>query len=158
MINVVPRLTSAAVGLTACLVAVNATAQPQDRVRLSLREVSAESLFCALNVASNSMVGEALLTCGSSDPSSHLGAHRPLSTSEAARLFALVEQMPMQPHLPGAEWSMRTIGPKANLVIGRRAESVTVDVSRGPQGLSDDEREIWQMLRAIADELRGMKR
>jgi hypothetical protein len=73
-------------------------------------------------------------------------------------LFALAEQMPMQAHLPGAESSVPTIGPKANLVIGRGAEGVTVDVSRGLTSLSDDEREIWQMLRAIADELRGMKR
>lgn len=103
------------------------------------------------------MVGEAILTCGGSDPSARLGARRRLSASEAARLFALAEGMPMQPQ-PLAESSVRTIGPKAILVIGRRTEGVTVDLSRGPESLSEGEREVWRMLRAMADELRGIKR
>lgn len=148
---------AAAVLLTPGLVAVTA-AQPRPRVQLSLREVSATSLSCALDVASNSMVGEAILTCQRTYPASHLGAHRPLTASEAARLFELTEQMQMQPRQPEAESPARPVGPKATLVIRRGAEGVTVDVSQGSTGLSDSEREIWQMLRSIADELRGMKR
>ena len=51
----------------------------------------------------------------------------------------------------------RPIGPKATLVVSRGAAGVAVDVSQAPAGLSDTERELWQMLRSIGDELRGVK-
>lgn len=155
MYHVVLRPALAAALLTACLAAPSA-AQPRDRVRLSLREVSAASVACALDVASNSMVGEAILTCQRTEPPSHLGAHRPLTPSEAARLSALAEQMTMQP-LPAEAPAPKPVGPKATLVVARGAEGVSVDVSQGPTGLSETEREIWQMLRSLADELRGVK-
>ena len=101
------------------------------------------------------MVQEAILSCQRTHPASHLGAHRPLTASEAARLLELTEQMQMQPHHPEAESAARLVGPKATLMVRRGAKDVTVDVSRGPAGLSDSQREIWQMLRSIADELRG---
>jgi hypothetical protein len=155
MYHVVSRLALAAAALlTACLAAP--AAQPRDRVRLSLREVSAASVACALDVASNSMVGEAILTCQRTEPASHLGAHRPLTAAEAARLFALAGQMTMQP-LPPEAPAPRPVGPKATLVVARGAEGVAVDVSHGPAGLSDSQRELWQMMRSIADELRGAK-
>ena len=147
---------AAAVLLAACLAAPSA-AQPRDRVRLSLREVSAASVACALDVASNSVVGEAILTCQRTEPASHLGAHRPLTAAEAARLFALAEQLKMQPRQPEPESAARLVGPRATLVISRGAEGVSVDVSQGPAGLLDTERELWQMLRSIGDELRGVK-
>jgi hypothetical protein len=147
---------AAAVLLTACL-AAPAAAQPRDRVRLSLREVSAASVACALDVASNSVVGEAILTCQRTEPASHLGAHRPLTAAEAARLFALIEQMKMPPRQPDVQPAPRPVGPKATLVISRGAEGVSVDVSQGPAELLDTERELWQMMRSIADELRGVK-
>ena len=155
MYHVVLRPALAAALLTACLAAPSA-AQPRDRVRLSLREVSAASVACALDVASNSMVGEAILTCQRTAPASHLGAHRPLTPSEAARLFALAGQMTMQP-LPSEAPAPRPVGPKATLVVARGAEGASVDVSQGPTGLSDTERELWQMMRSIVDELRGVK-
>lgn len=148
---------AAAVLLNPGLVA-STNAQPRPRVYLSLREVSAASLSCALDVASNSMVGEAILSCQRTSPASHLGAHRPLTATEAARLFALAEQMQMHPQQPGTESAARPVGPQATLVVRRGAEGVTVDVSQGAAGLSDAERDLWRMLRAIADELRGLKR
>ena len=155
---VVSRLAlAAAVLLTACLAAPFSAAQPRDRVRLSLREVSAASVACALDVASNSVVGEAILTCQRTEPASHLGAHRPLTAAEAARLFALIEQMKMPPRQPDVQPAPRPVGPKSTLVISRGAEGVSVDVSQGPAGLLDTERELWQMMRSIADELRGVK-
>jgi hypothetical protein len=156
MYHAVSRLALAAVLLTACLVAPSA-AQPRDRVQISLREVSAASVACALDVASNSMVGEAILTCQRTEPASHLGAHRPLTAAEAARLFALVDQMKLQPRRPETQPAPRPVGPKATLVITRGTEGVTVDVSQRATGLSDSERELWQMLRSIGDELRGVK-
>lgn len=156
MRRVVWRRALATALLTACLAAL-AAAQPQPRVYLSLREVSAASVACALDVTSNSMVGEAILTCQRTEPPSHLGAHRPLTPSEAARLFALAEQLKMQPLPPDAQPAPRPVGPKATLVVSRGADALSVDVSQGPTGLSDSEREIWQMLRSLADELRGVQ-
>lgn len=156
MRHVVWRLALAAALLTACLVAPSA-AQPRDRVQLSLREVSAASVACALDVTSNSMVGEAILTCQRTEPASHLGAHRALAAAEAARLFALAGQTKIQPRQPDAQPAPRPIGPKATLVVSRGAAGVAVDVSQAPAGLSDTERELWQMLRSIGDELRGVK-
>ena len=156
MHRVMLRLALPAALLSVCVVAT-AGAQPRPRVQLSLREVSEASLACALDVASNSMVGGAILTCQRTDPASQLGAHRPLTAAEAARLFALVDQMKLQPRRPETQPAPRPVGPKATLVITRGTEGVTVDVSQGATGLSDSERELWQMLRSIGDELRGVK-
>ena len=158
MYHVVLRLALAAAVLLAACVEAPAAAQPQPRVHLSLREVSAASVACALDVTSNSMVGEAILTCQRTEPPSHLGAHRPLTAAEAARLFALAEQMKMQPRQPDAQPAARPAGPKATLVVTRGTGARSVDVSQAPAGLSDTERELWQMLRSIGDELRGTKR
>lgn len=150
---------AAAVLLSACLVAVSiAVAEPRAQVHLTLREVSAAPAYCTLDVTTNSRVGEVILSCGRPDPDSHLGAHRPLTASEAARLHALTEQMPMQPLPQEAVPTDRPVGPRATLLVRRGDEGVNVDVSQGPTGLSDSEREIWQILRSFADELRGMKR
>ncbi len=157
MCHVVLRLALTAAVLLAACVAAPAASQPQPRVHLSLREVSAASVACALDMTSNSMAGEAILTCQRTEPESHLGAHRPLTPAEAARLFALAAQMKMQPLQPDAQPAPRPVSPKATLVVTRGAEGVAVDVSQAPAGLSDTERELWQMLRSIGDELRGVK-
>ncbi len=141
-----------------CLIAANAAAQPVDEVRLSLREASPASPSCTLDVVSSSTAGEAILSCARTSPASHLGAHRALTASEAARLYALSEQMEMRPQRPNAEPAALTNGRKGILVVVRGAESATVDVSQGPKRLSKRDQELWQLLLSIADELRGVKR
>lgn len=154
--RVARRVALAMVLVTGC--GATAAAQARNRVQLSLREVSAASVSCALDVTSNSMVGEAILTCQRTSPDSHLGAHRALTVSEAARLFALTEQMQVRPQPPEDASVPRPVGPKTTLVVRRGVDGLTVDLSPGSTGLSDAEREISQMLRSIADELRGVKR
>lgn len=131
-------------------VAGASAAQPADTVQLSLRETSPLT-SCTLDVVTSSAAGEAILHCTRTSPASNLGAHRALTAVEAARLFALsTTRAQSRPDRSGAD-----SGSKATLVLVWGTERVTLDVSQGPDNLVDDDREIWRMLRAIADELRG---
>lgn len=125
-------------------------AQPADTVQLSLRETSPLTA-CTLDVVTSSTAGEAILHCTRTSPASNLGAHRALTAVEAARLFALsTKRAQSRPDRPGAD-----SGLKATMVVVWGPERVSLDVSQAPESLVDDDREIWRMLRAIADELRG---
>lgn len=145
----VRTLRSAAWVLLSGVVAASA-AQPADKVQLSLRETSPLT-SCTLDVVTSATAGEAILHCTRTSPASNLGAHRALTAVEAARLFALsTTRAQSRPDRPSAD-----SGRKSTLVVVWGTERVSLDVSQAPERLVDDDRELWRMLRAIADELRG---
>lgn len=153
------RVVVAVVSWCLLAMAVDVDAQPGARVRLSLLEASVpvQSRSCTLEVAVDATAGEAILTCSrNTPPVSHLGAHRALTTSEAAHLYALASeqvsaQLPRATHAPPASVDR----PTAAITITRGTQRVVLDVSDGPNGLSGAAQETWRRLRDIADELRG---
>jgi hypothetical protein len=142
--------------------AANVDAQSPDRVRLSLLEasVAAESRSCTLEVVVGTNAGEALLTCNrNTPPVSHLGGHRALTTSEAARLYALASgRASTRPQGTGSAPPAGVDRPTATITITRGTQRVVLDVSDGPKGLSAHDQQTWRLLRDIADELRGTGR
>jgi hypothetical protein len=104
--------------------------------------------------------GEAIPTCNlNTPPVSHLGAHRALTTSEAARLYALAVAAgrgPASGHRGPVPAGVDR--PTATLAITRGPQTVVLAVSDGPRGLSADVQETWRLLREIADELRRTAR
>ncbi len=142
--------------------AADLEAQSSDRVRLSLLEASgpAESRSCTLEVAVDPNAGEAILNCSrKTPPVSNLGAHRALTTAEAARLYALASERTWT-RAPGTGSSppASVDRPTVTLTITRGTQRDLLDVSDGPMGLSDNDQQTWRLLRELADELRGTGR
>lgn len=137
-------------------------AQAPDRVRLSLLEASVGtgSRSCSLEVVVSATAGEAILTCSrDTQPVSHLGAYRALTTSEAARLYALASGPALTPPPSGGSSAPASVERStATITITRGAQRVVLDVSEGPKGLSANEQQTWRLLREITDELRGTGR
>ena len=142
--------------------AANVEAQFADRVRLSFVEASvrSESRSCSLDVVVDTTAGEAILLCNrNTPPVSHLGAHRALTTSEAASLFTLASGPALtRPQSTGSSTPTRVDRPTATITITRGTQRVVLDVSDGPKGLSANDQQTWRLLREIADELRGTRR
>jgi hypothetical protein len=142
--------------------AADVEAQSPDRVRLSLLEASvpAESRSCTLEVAVDPNAGEAILNCSrKTPPVSHLAAHRALTTSEAARLYALAsERASTRPQSTGSSPPGSVDRPTVTITITRGTQREVLDVSDGPQGLSENDQQTWRLLRELADELRGTGR
>lgn len=138
--------------------AAQALAQSLDPVRLSLVEVSLPigSRSCTLEVTAGATVGEAILNCHRSvPPVSNLGAHRALTASEAASLYALAAGLvSTQPPKSGSAPRARVDRPTATLTAARGAQRIVLDVSDGPTALSPAEQRVWRRLRDLADELR----
>ena len=150
------------VAFVSLLEAANVEAQSPDRVRLSLVEASvrSESRSCSLDVVVDTTAGEAILMCTrNTPPVSHLGAHRALTTSEAASLFTLASGPALtRPQSTGSSTPTRVDRPTATITITRGTQRVVLDVSDGPKGLSANDQQTWRLLREIADELRGTAR
>ena len=142
--------------------AADVEAQSPDRVQLSLLEASVrtESRSCSLEVVVGTTAGEAILACNrNTPPVSHLGAHRALTTSEAARLYALASGPALtRPQSTGSSAPASVDRPTATITITRGTQRVVLDVSDGPKGLSANGQQTWRLLREIADELRGTAR
>jgi hypothetical protein len=139
-----------------------AGAQSPDQVRLSFVEVAAraEARSCTLEVVVSETAGEAILSCErDTPPVSQLGAHRALTTSEAARLYALASgPAATRPKSSGRAAAASADGPRATITITQDTQRVVLDVGQGPGTLSANDRQLLQMLRELADELRGAGR
>ena len=142
--------------------AAGSTLQEPGQVRLSLLEASAGgvSRSCTLEVLVSATAGEATLSCErSTPPVSHLAARRPLTTPEAARLYALASD-PASPRPQESDGPAPATadGGKTIITIERGNRRVVLDASRGPDGLSRNHQQTLRMLREIADQLRGARR
>jgi hypothetical protein len=138
-----------------------AEAQPPDQVRLSLLEASAPAAArsCTLEVVLDKAGGEAILSCERSAPVSHLAAHRALTASEAGRLYALASvPASSRPTGSGNPATANAAGARVTITIERGGQRVVVDASDAEETLSADHRQTLQVLREIADGLRGAPR
>jgi hypothetical protein len=142
--------------------AADAGAQAPDQVRLSLFEASAraESRSCTLEVVVNKTAGEAILSCErNTSPVSRLGAHRALTTSEAARLYALASvPASTRPQGSGSHAPASADGARVTLTINQGNQRVVLDVGQEPNTLSRNDQQTLRILRELADELRGAGR
>lgn len=139
-----------------------AAEQSPDRVRLSLFEGAprAESSACTLEVVVNASAGEAILSCErNTSPVSRLGAHRALTTSEVARLYALASVPAAPPQGSGSDARSSADGSMSTLTIQQGDQRVVLDLGPGQQSiLSERDRQTVRMLRQLVDELRGSGR
>jgi hypothetical protein len=138
-----------------------AAEQSPEQVRLSLFEGSpGPSVSCTLEVVVNASAGEAILSCQrNTSPASHLGAHRALKPSEAARLHALgATRAPARSEGAGRPATASTDGARSTLTIQHGDQRVVLDLGPGHSTLSAGDQQILQMLRQLGDELRGSGR
>jgi hypothetical protein len=139
-----------------------AGAQSPDQVRLSFVEAAAraEARSCTLEVVVSETAGEAILSCErNTSPVSRLGAHRALTRSEAGRLYARASvPAPTRPQGSGSAAPASADGARATITITQDTQRVVLDVGQGASTLSANDRQLLQMLRDLADELRGTGR